>query len=160
MKVGTNLESDLRRGKLIRSVIDDPAHLPASAAKQTRDRATLVGKNAGPTGNVLMMDANQVWDVAQAIEYVQALADIKPWFIEEPTAPDDVLGHATIRNALRPHGIAVATGEHAHNRMVFKQLMQVGRSRLFSEAMMVMLTSSGMYARPKQLMWRRLIRAA
>ena len=45
-------------------------------------------------------------------------------FIEEPTAPDDILGHATIRKALRPHGIEVATGEHAHNRMVFKQLLQ------------------------------------
>jgi L-fuconate dehydratase len=45
-------------------------------------------------------------------------------FIEEPTAPDDILGHATIRKALKPHGIGVATGEHAHNRMVFKQLFQ------------------------------------
>lgn len=45
-------------------------------------------------------------------------------FIEEPTAPDDVLGHAAIRKALKPHGIGVATGEHAHNRMVFKQLLQ------------------------------------
>ena len=45
-------------------------------------------------------------------------------FIEEPTAPDDILGHATIRKALKPHGIGVATGEHAHNRIVFKQLLQ------------------------------------
>jgi L-fuconate dehydratase len=101
----------------------------------------LVGKNAGPSGAVLMIDANQVWDVAQAIEYVKKLTEIKPWsvlhhisfcpaltlrrrFIEEPTAPDDILGHAAIRKALKPHGIGVATGEHAHNRMVFKQLLQ------------------------------------
>ena len=45
-------------------------------------------------------------------------------FIEEPTAPDDILGHAAIRKALKPYGIGVATGEHAHNRMVFKQLLQ------------------------------------
>lgn len=45
-------------------------------------------------------------------------------FIEEPTAPDDILGHAAIRKGLKPHGIGVATGEHAHNRMVFKQLLQ------------------------------------
>lgn len=123
MKVGANLESDLRRGKIIRSVIDDPAQLPAS--HKPRDPATLVGKNAGPTGNVLMIDANQVWDVPQAIEYVKALQEIRPWFIEEPTAPDDILGHARIRRELKGVGIGVATGEHAHNRMVFKQLMQV-----------------------------------
>ncbi|KIM19361.1 hypothetical protein M408DRAFT_235207 [Serendipita vermifera MAFF 305830] len=122
MKVGANLESDLRRGKIIRSVIDNPAQLPAS--HKARDPATLVGKNAGPTGNVLMIDANQVWDVPQAIEYVKALQEIRPWFIEEPTAPDDILGHARIRKELKGVGIGVATGEHAHNRMVFKQLLQ------------------------------------
>ncbi|KAI0280050.1 enolase C-terminal domain-like protein [Russula aff. rugulosa BPL654] len=111
MKVGADLKDDLRRGRLIRSIIDDPQWL--------RQR-----KNAGPTGAVLMIDANQVWDVQQAIDYVSSLAEIKPWFIEEPTAPDDILGHATIRRALKPHGIGVATGEHAHNRMVFKQLFQ------------------------------------
>lgn len=77
----------------------------------------------------------------QAIDYVKQLEEVKPWFIEEPTAPDDILvslmlderykplyshivqGHAAIRKALKPHGIGVATGEHAHNRMVFKQLL-------------------------------------
>jgi L-fuconate dehydratase len=156
MKVGTNRESDLRRGKIVRSVIDDPANLPANA--KPRDPATLVGKNAGPTGSVLMIDANQVWDVPQAIEYVKSLQEIKPWFIEEPTAPDDILGHAAIRKALKPFGIGVATGEHAHNRMVFKQLMQVrgiamgctmGYRYLFS-----------LYDRRKRLMWRRLIHVA
>jgi L-fuconate dehydratase len=71
-----------------------------------------------------MIDANQVWDVPQAIEWVTYLKETRPWFIEEPTAPDDILGHAAIRKALKPHGIGVATGEHAHNRMVFKQLLQ------------------------------------
>ena len=71
-----------------------------------------------------MIDANQVWDVPEAIDYVKSLQEIKPWFIEEPTAPDDILGHAAIRRALKLHGIGVATGEHAHNRMVFKQLLQ------------------------------------
>ncbi|KAJ6614544.1 enolase C-terminal domain-like protein [Mycena sp. CBHHK59/15] len=122
MKVGANQANDLRRGQIIRSIIDDPAHLPAGA--KPRDPASLVGKNAGPTGAVLMIDANQVWDVPQAIEYVKGLEAIKPWFIEEPTAPDDILGHAAIRKALKPYGIGVATGEHAHNRMVFKQLLQ------------------------------------
>jgi L-fuconate dehydratase len=122
MKVGADPASDLRRGKIIRSVIDDPANLPANHVP--RDPKSLEGKNAGPTGCVLMIDANQVWDVPQAIEYVKGLQEIKPWFIEEPTAPDDILGHAAIRKALKPYGIGVATGEHAHNRMVFKQLMQ------------------------------------
>ncbi|KZV95721.1 enolase C-terminal domain-like protein [Exidia glandulosa HHB12029] len=124
MKVGADKASDLRRGKIIRSVIDDPANLPEG--HKPRDPKTLEGKNAGPTGAVLMIDANQVWDVPQAIEWVRDLEEIKPWFIEEPTAPDDILGHAAIRTALKPHGIGVATGEHAHNRIVFKQLLQAG----------------------------------
>jgi L-fuconate dehydratase len=59
----------------------------------------------------------EVWDVPQAIEYMKKLEPLKPWFIEEPTAPDDAVGHAAIRKALKPHGIGVATGEHAHNRV-------------------------------------------
>jgi len=140
MKVGADLADDLRRGRLIRSIIDDPqwqrqryppSDDPESASASASachilpaDNPALAGKNAGPTGAVLMIDANQVWDVRQAIDYVSSLAEIKPWFIEEPTAPDDILGHAAIRRALKPHGIGVATGEHAHNRMVFKQLFQ------------------------------------
>ncbi|KAH8084305.1 enolase C-terminal domain-like protein, partial [Cristinia sonorae] len=124
MKVGADRDSDLRRGKIIRSIIDDPQYLPAGQAPRDPNGPDLVGKNAGPTGSVLMIDANQVWDVPQAIDYVASLEEIKPWFIEEPTAPDDILGHAAIRKALKPHGIGVATGEHAHNRMVFKQLLQ------------------------------------
>ena len=70
----------------------------------------------------LMVDANQVWDVGQAIAWMKRLAEFEPWWIEEPTSPDDVLGHARIAEALRPVG--VATGEHAQNRVIFKQLMQ------------------------------------
>jgi L-fuconate dehydratase len=139
MKVGADRDSDLRRGKVIRSIIDDPQYLPEgskgrhfcmspSLANMCTGRdpnsAELAGKNAGPTGAVFMIDANQVWDVQQAIDWVTSLKELRPWFIEEPTAPDDILGHAAIRKALKPHGIGVATGEHAHNRMVFKQLLQ------------------------------------
>ncbi|PFH48953.1 hypothetical protein AMATHDRAFT_64126 [Amanita thiersii Skay4041] len=124
MKVGANIADDLRRGNLIRSIIDDPQFLPPGMKPRDPHSEDLRGKNAGPTGAVLMIDANQVWDVSQAIDYVSGLKEIKPWFIEEPTAPDDILGHAAIRKALKQHEIGVATGEHAHNRMVFKQLLQ------------------------------------
>ncbi len=70
----------------------------------------------------LMMDANQVWDVDEAISNMQELAEFEPWWIEEPTSPDDVLGHATIARAIKP--IGVATGEACHNRVMFKQLLQ------------------------------------
>jgi L-fuconate dehydratase len=72
----------------------------------------------------LMVDANQVWDVPQAIEWMQSLAPFQPWWIEEPTSPDDVLGHAAIARAMEPLGIGVATGEHGMNRILFKQLLQ------------------------------------
>jgi len=72
----------------------------------------------------LMIDANQKWDVDEAIACVADLARFNPWWIEEPTSPDDVLGHATIASAVRLLGIGVATGEHCSNRIVFKQLMQ------------------------------------
>jgi L-galactonate dehydratase len=77
-------------------------------------------------GNVLMVDANQVWSVPEAIEYMKQLAEFKPWFIEEPTSPDDILGHKAVRDALRPYGIGVATGEMCQNRVVFKQLLMSG----------------------------------
>ncbi|GAA6010728.1 hypothetical protein JCM11491_002918 [Sporobolomyces phaffii] len=123
VKVGADVEMDSRRLAIVRSIIDDPKE----CEKRPQPTAeSLVGKNAGPTGSVLMIDANQVWDVPQAIDYVKQLEQYKPWFIEEPTAPSDVLGHATIRKALKPHGIGVATGEHCQNRMMFKQLLQAG----------------------------------
>jgi len=84
-------------------------------------RVGLVRQEIGPE-NRLMIDANQRWDVNEAISRVQALSHFNLWWIEEPTSPDDVLGHATIRRAVRPVG--VATGEHAQNRIIFKQLLQ------------------------------------
>lgn len=71
-----------------------------------------------------MLDANQVWEVPQAIDWVKKLAPLKPTWIEEPTSPDDILGHATIAKALKPLGIAVATGEMCANRVMFKQFLQ------------------------------------
>jgi len=84
-------------------------------------RAALVRQEIGPNRK-LMVDANQVWDVNQAIAWMHELARFDPWWIEEPTSPDDVLGHATIAKAVAP--IGVATGEQCQNRVVFKQLMQ------------------------------------
>jgi L-fuconate dehydratase len=96
LKVGADLEEDIRRLRIAREVI-------------------------GPEAN-LMIDANQVWDVPQAIEWVNALAEFRPLWIEEPTSPDDVLGHAAIRRAVHP--IGVASGEHGMNRVLFKQMFQ------------------------------------
>jgi L-fuconate dehydratase len=98
VKVGGRPEDDRRRVRLVRDEIG-------------RDRR-------------LMVDANQQWDVAEAIERVRELASFNPWWIEEPTSPDDVLGHATIAKAVRELGIGVATGEHCANRVIFKQLLQ------------------------------------
>lgn len=95
-KVGGNLEDDLRRARILREEI---------------------GWN-----RKLMMDANQVWDVDDAITNMRLLAEFGPWWIEEPTSPDDILGHAAIRRSIAP--IRVATGEHCHNRVMFKQLLQ------------------------------------
>jgi L-fuconate dehydratase len=95
MKVGADREDDLRRGKLIRSIIDDPANIPSPRFSTQSDenalekrkeeqrkleKEALKGKNPGPTGNVLMIDANQVWDVEEAVEWVKGLTDIKPWW--------------------------------------------------------------------------------
>jgi L-fuconate dehydratase len=101
IKVGVNLEDDVRRAALMREEI-------------------------GPERK-LMMDANQVWEVEQAIANVEELARFDPWWIEEPTSPDDILGHAAIARAIAP--IGVATGEHVQNRIIFKQLMQAGAIR-------------------------------
>lgn len=96
MKVGRNLDDDCRRAAIIREEI-------------------------GPE-RFLMMDANQVWGVEEAIANMAQLAAYDPWWIEEPTSPDDILGHARIAHAVAP--IKVATGEHCHNAVMFKQLMQ------------------------------------
>ncbi|HVJ42966.1 MAG TPA: L-fuconate dehydratase [Dongiaceae bacterium] len=87
-------------------------------------RCAIVREEIGPD-RFLMIDANQVWDVGQAIDWVKQLAPYKPLWIEEPTSPDDVLGHANIRKAVKPLGIGVATGEMCQNRVIFKQLMQL-----------------------------------
>jgi L-fuconate dehydratase len=101
IKVGRDLSDDIRRAAIIRDEI-------------------------GPERK-LMMDANQVWDVGTAIEWIRELARFDPWWIEEPTSPDDVLGHAAIARAIDP--IGVATGEQCQNRVVFKQLMQASAIR-------------------------------
>lgn len=88
-----------------------------------RRRCEIIREEIGPEG-VLMTDANQVWDVAEAIDWMADLAPYRPLWIEEPTSPDDVLGHARIREALKPYGIAVATGEMCQNRVLFKQFLQ------------------------------------
>ena len=84
-------------------------------------RARIVREEIGPARR-LMMDANQVWDVGEAIAAMGPLSAFDPWWIEEPTSPDDVLGHAAIARAVAP--VRVATGEHVQNRIIFKQLLQ------------------------------------
>jgi L-fuconate dehydratase len=98
MKVGQDVRSDARRAALIRDAL-------------------------GGEG-LLMMDANQVWGVEEAIAATKVLAEFEPWWMEEPTSPDDVLGHARIRNEVAP--TRIATGEHVANRVVFKQLFEAG----------------------------------
>jgi L-fuconate dehydratase len=99
MKVGSpEHQDDVNRAAAIRSVIGDD--------------------------NVLMMDANQKWDVPEAIAKMRDFAQFKPMWIEEPTNCDDVIGHRKIAEALNPLGVGVATGEVAQNKIIFKQLLQ------------------------------------
>ncbi|XP_066995469.2 mitochondrial enolase superfamily member 1 isoform X2 [Anabrus simplex] len=100
VKVGQDIEDDRRRCAMVREVIG--------------------------WENKLMVDANQRWDVKESIEWMQKLSEFKPLWIEEPTSPDDILGHATISEALKPLGIGVATGEMICNRVMFKQFLQAG----------------------------------
>ncbi|MCA9289858.1 MAG: hypothetical protein KDA25_01950, partial [Phycisphaerales bacterium] len=101
IKVGADLADDVRRAAIVREAI-------------------------GPDRR-LMFDANQRWDVPQAIEWMRHLAPFDPYWIEEPTSPDDVLGHAAIARSIAP--IGVATGEQCQNRVLFKQLMQIDAIR-------------------------------
>jgi len=94
-----------------------------TSIEEDRKRLTIIREEIG-WDNLLMVDANQVWDVNQAIDWMKELADFKPLWIEEPTSPDDVLGHAAISKALKPYGIGVATGEQCQNRVMFKQYLQ------------------------------------
>ncbi|KAB8192046.1 fuconate dehydratase [Nonomuraea phyllanthi] len=98
LKVGADLSEDVRRVRLAREVV-------------------------GPDVRIAV-DANQAWNVGQAITWLAPLAEFDLYWIEEPTSPDDVLGHAAIRHRVAP--IKVATGEHAHNRVMFKQFLQAG----------------------------------
>jgi L-fuconate dehydratase len=98
LKVGRDLEDDIRRLRIARETV-------------------------GPDCK-LMIDANQIWETGQAIEWVNALAFADPWFIEEPTSPDDVESHRAIREAIHP--IRVATGEMCQNRVMFKQFIMRG----------------------------------
>lgn len=98
MKVGSNLDDDKRRAGIIRKEIGDE--------------------------RFLMMDANQKWDVDEAITNMKELSQFNPLWIEEPTSPDDILGHARIAREIVP--VKVATGEHCHNRVMFKQFLQAG----------------------------------
>jgi L-fuconate dehydratase len=88
-----------------------------------RRRAALVRSEIG-SERKLMMDANQRWGVVEAIARTRVLAEFDPWWMEEPTSPDDVLGHARIRREAAP--VRIATGEHCQNRVMFKQLLQAG----------------------------------
>ncbi|KAF6018594.1 hypothetical protein EB796_023083 [Bugula neritina] len=99
-KVGKGVEEDLHRLKVIREEI-------------------------GPD-RILMTDANQVWDVEEAVDWMKKLAEVKPLWIEEPTSPDDIMGHAYISEQLKPYGIGVATGEMCQNRVMFKQFLKSG----------------------------------
>jgi len=98
MKVGRDLDDDIRRLRIVREIM-------------------------GPD-RFLMIDANQVWEVDQAIDWVRELKPFKPYFIEEPTSPDDVEGHRKIREAVAP--VKVATGEMCQNRILFKQFIMRG----------------------------------
>ena len=98
MKVGRDLDDDIRRLEIVRSIM-------------------------GPD-RYLMIDANQVWEVDQAIDWVKQLSRFNPYFIEEPTSPDDVSGHKAIRQAIAP--VKVATGEMCQNRILFKQFIKDG----------------------------------
>jgi len=98
LKVGRDQADDIRRLRIAREVL-------------------------GPDRQ-LMIDANQVWDVGQAVAWVRELAFAKPWFIEEPTSPDDIEGHRVIREGVAP--VKVATGEMCQNRIIFKQLIMRG----------------------------------
>ncbi|HKO15944.1 MAG TPA: L-fuconate dehydratase [Gemmatimonadaceae bacterium] len=105
------------------------SHFKIKVGREPADdlrRAAIVREEIGPE-RTLMLDANQVWDVGEAIERMRALARFDPWWIEEPTSPDDILGHAAIARAIAP--IGVATGEQCQNRVVFKQLMQADAIR-------------------------------
>ena len=97
LKVGEDLDADVRRCAIARGALGEEGRL--------------------------MIDANQAFEVGQAIDWTLALKEFGPWFVEEPTSPYDIAGHKTVRSALADTGIGVATGEHCANRVLFKQLI-------------------------------------
>ncbi len=108
------------------AVAEGWTHIKVKVGRDLADdvrRLTIIREEIG-WDRKLMVDANQVWDVPQAIAWMRELARFQPWWIEEPTSPDDVLGHAAIARAMEPLGVGVATGEHGMNRVLFKQLLQ------------------------------------
>ena len=96
LKVGRDLEDDIRRLRTVREVVGDKI--------------------------TLMVDANQVWEPSEAVEWMKSLAKFDLWFLEEPTSPDDILGHRQVREGIHP--VKVATGEGCQNRIIFKQFLQ------------------------------------
>ncbi|WEH12733.1 L-fuconate dehydratase [Streptomyces sp. VNUA24] len=98
LKVGADLDDDVRRLRTARAAVG--------------------------AGVRIAIDANQRWNIGEAVEWTRALAEFDPYWIEEPTSPDDILGHAAVRRGVAP--VKVATGEHVQNRIVFKQLLQAG----------------------------------
>ncbi|MBG68768.1 MAG: fuconate dehydratase [Roseibacillus sp.] len=96
LKVGRDLEDDVRRLRTVREVVGDKI--------------------------TLMVDANQVWEPSEAVEWMKSLAEFDLWFLEEPTSPDDILGHRQVREGIHP--VKVATGECCQNRIIFKQFLQ------------------------------------
>lgn len=98
IKVGKSLENDIHRLELVRKTVGNDIRIAC--------------------------DANQVWDVNEAIAWIKAINHVNLFWVEEPTSPDDILGHAIISKAVAP--TKVATGEHVHNRIMFKQMLQAG----------------------------------
>lgn len=118
---------DAKLRRLCREVVDAGFnHVKMKVGQDLQDdirRLTIARDECGPDVT-LMIDANQVWEVDQAIEWIRELSFAKPWFIEEPTSPDDIEGHRKIREAVAP--VQVATGEMCQNRIIFKQLIMRG----------------------------------
>lgn len=102
LKVGGNLTDDIRRMRLAREAVGNDIRIA--------------------------VDANQRWEQAEAIDWISQLAPFNPWWVEEPTSPDDILAHAEIARSVAP--IKIATGEHGQNRILFKQLMQAGAAQI------------------------------
>jgi L-fuconate dehydratase len=118
---------DAKLDALVRAALDDGfEHVKMKIGRDLGDDVRRAGLIRGAIGGnrKLMMDANQSWSVDESIAAMRRLREFEPWWVEEPTSPDDILGHARIRREIAP--IRVATGEHVQNRIVFKQLFQAG----------------------------------